>query len=642
MPVEKRTIEEKTVDKAAQALLERAEKEKIGTIWDRWEAMQPFCKYGKTGICCTICNMGPCQIRRDGMTGVCGATAEVIVARNLVRKIAAGCAAHSDHARGIAETLLLTALGKTQGYKITDENKLRRLALEYGIKLENRGEHLKSIEKIAEEVAKITLDEFGKLEGELVFLKRAPEKQQDTWHKLNIAPRAIDREIVEALHRTNMGVDNDYQSLLLHGLRVALADGWGGSMIATDISDILFRSPRAIRAQVNLGILKENEVNIIVHGHEPLLAELIVQAADDPELVTLAKKEGAEGINLAGMCCTANEILMRHGIPAAGNFLHQELALITGAVEVMVVDVQCILPTLPSIAQCFHTKIFSTSEKAKFMGAEHIQFKEEKAYEVAKEIIRRAIENYKNRDKTRVYIPTKESAQFIAGFTTEYIFDMLGGKYRATYRPLNNGIMDGRLRGVVGVVGCNYPGITQDWAHLTLVKELLKKDVLIVETGCAALACAKGGLMTPEAAFEYAGKGLQEICKAVGIPPVLHLGACVDNSRILTACCEMVKEGGIGKSIDELPVAGAALEWMSEKAITIGFYAVASGIFTVFGLPQPVTGSDKVYKFITEELENLVGGKYAFEPDPFKAAKLIIEHLDKKRKALNLRAMLYE
>ncbi len=637
MPVEKRTIEQKTADKAAQALLERAEKEKIGTIWDRWEAMQPFCKYGKNGICCTICNMGPCQIRREGMTGVCGATAEVIVARNLVRKIAAGCAAHSDHGRGIAETLLLTALGKTQGYKITDEDKLRMLASEYGIKTENKNK-----EKIAEEVARIALAEFGKSEGELKFLKRAPQKQQDTWHKLHIAPRAVDREIVESLHRTNMGVDNDYHSLLLHGLRTALADGWGGSMIATEISDILFRSPRAIRAQVNLGILKENEVNIIVHGHEPLLAELIVQAANDPEMIALAKEEGAEGINLAGICCTANEILMRHGIAAAGNFLHQELAIITGAVEVMVVDIQCILPTLPSIAQCFHTKIFSTSDKAKFLGAEHIEFKEDRGYTVAKEIVGRAIENYKNRDKNRVYIPTKETAQFIAGFTTEYIFDMLGGKYRATYRPLNNGIMDGRLRGVVGVVGCNYPGMTQDLAHLTLVKELLKKDVLVVETGCAALACAKGGLMTPEAAFKYAGKGLQEICKAVGIPPVLHLGACVDNSRILTACCEMVKEGGIGKSIDELPVAGAALEWMSEKAITIGFYAVASGIFTVFGLPQPVMGSDKVYKYITEEIENLVGGKYAFQPDPVKAAELIIEHLNKKRKALNLAKMMYD
>ena len=637
MPIEKRTIEQKTIDKAAQVLLEKAEKEKIATIWDRWEAMQPFCKYGKQGICCTFCNMGPCQIRREGMTGVCGATAEVIVARNLLRKIAAGCAAHSDHARSIAHTFLLTAEGKTQGYKITDENKLRRLASEYGIDLAN-----KTKEKIAEEVAKIALLEFGKSEGELRFLKRAPQKQQETWHKLNIAPRAVDREIVEALHRTNMGVDNDYKNLIFHGLRTALADGWGGSMIATDISDILFRSPRAIRAQVNLGILKEKEVNIIVHGHEPLLAEVIVQVASDPELVKQAKEVGAEGINLAGICCTANEILMRHGIPAAGNFLHQELAIITGAVEVMVVDVQCVLPALPSIAQCFHTKIFSTSEKAKFFGAEHIEFKEDKAYDTAKEIVRRAIENYKNRDKTRVYIPTKEMSQFVAGFTTEYVFDMLGGKYRATYRPLNNGIMDGRLRGVVGVVGCNYPGMTQDLAHLTLVKELLKKDVLIVETGCAALACAKGGLMTPEAAFTYAGKGLQEICKAVGIPPVLHLGACVDNSRILTACCEMVNEGGIGKSIDELPVAGAALEWMSEKAITIGFYAVASGIFTVFGTPQPVTGSQKVYKFITEELENLVGGKYAFEPDPLKAAELIIEHLDKKRKALNLRPMMYE
>jgi anaerobic carbon-monoxide dehydrogenase catalytic subunit len=230
----------------------------------------------------------------------------------------------------------------------------------------------------------------------------------------------------------------------------------------------------------------------------------------------------------------------------------------------------------------------------------------------------------------------------VAGFTAENVFYYLGGRYRATYRPLNDAIISGRLRGVAGVVGCDNPKLLSGGSHIEMVKELIKHDVLVVQTGCSALACAKEGLLVPEAAFKYAGKGLQEICSAVGIPPVLHLGSCVDNSRILIACCNMAKEGGIGNSLDELPVAGAAPEWMSEKAIAIGWYVVASGVLVVFGTPLPVLGSANVEKFVTKEVEDLVGGKWAFEPDPIKAAHIMIDHIDKKRQALKLKPMMYQ
>ncbi len=627
-------------DSATQEMRQVAEDLNIQTIWDRELMQEPHCGFGTLGICCKNCNLGPCRIdpfNPDGpKVGVCGADADVISARNLLRHITAGAGCHNDHGREITKTFLMTAKGEAQGYKIQDEQKLKVVAQEYGITIEG-----KSVQDIAIELGKKIFAEYGQQEGELALIQRAPKKQKELWRKLGVMPRGIDREIVEALARTNMGVDNDYRSLMRHGIKVALGDGWGGSMIATELSDILFRSPRPLSGQSNLGVFKEDEVNIGVHGHVPVLSDMIAQVASDPEVLAYAKTKGAHGIVVAGICCTALESLMRRGMPVAGNFLQQELAIITGALEMLIVDLQCVLPSLPTIASNFHTKVISTNPRAHFPGTEYIEFKEEKGYDIAKEIIKKAIDNFQNRNKAKVHIP-KQSAPLVPGFTTEYVFDMLGGKTRFTYRPLNDGIIMGRIRGIAGVVGCDNPKMQSGESHVKLVKELLKNDVLVVQTGCAATACAKEELLTPEAAFKYAGKGLQEICEAVGCPPVLHLGPCVDNSRILTACCEIVKEGGLGVGLDELPIAGAAPEWMSEKAIAIGWYFVASGALVVFGTPYPLYGSKNLTHFVTKEVEEWTGGRWAFEPDPMKMAKIMIDHINAKRKALNLRPMMYQ
>jgi len=627
-------------DPASIEVRERAKAAGIATIWDRYAALGSQCKVGELGICCTICHLGPCNLGLPGsrrpQVGVCGATIDTVAARRLARDMAAGSAAHSDHGRSVAHLLLLAARGQAPGYGIKDERKLRALAVELGVPLDGR-----STSEIAEDVAQACLAQFGQQEGPVAFLRRAPARQQETWRKLDIVPRGIDREIVDVMHRTNMGVDNDYRSLVLAGIRSALADGWGGSMIATDLQDVLFGTPRPIRAQMNLGVLRSDQVNIVVHGHEPVLAEAIADAAGDPELLAQAKAQGAAGINVAGICCTANEILMRRGIPVAGNFLQQELALITGAVEAFLVDVQCIMPGLVEVASCFHTEVIATSRQARIPGTVHIEFSEDRAPEVARKVVARAVANYARRDPRRVAIPDHKM-DVIAGFTTESITHILGGTYRGGWRPLNDGIIAGRIRGVAGVVGCDSPKQIQDQSHLDLVYELLRQDVLVVQTGCSAIACGKAGLLQPEAAFRYAGRGLQEICEATGIPPVLHTGSCVDNSRILTACIEMVKEGGIGRSFDELPVAAAAPGWWSEKAIAIGFYAIASGVFTVLGSPLNILGSEALTRFVTEEFEGLTGGKFAFESDPIKAAQRIVAHLDSKREALKLRPMMYE
>ncbi|MCX7805294.1 MAG: anaerobic carbon-monoxide dehydrogenase catalytic subunit [Planctomycetota bacterium] len=629
-------FEKRSVDPASLRMMSEAGKAGLRTVWDRSDEMEPRCGFGTLGVCCRICMMGPCRINPfdpENSKGVCGADADIIAARNLARMIAAGSAAHSDHGRDTAYTLLQTARHGGD-YRITDQVKLRALAVELGVAVEGRTK-----EQIAADVAERCFAEFGQQHGELNFARRAPKKTQEAWRKAGVMPRGIDREIVEIMHRTTMGVDSDPENILLQGVRAALADGWGGSMIATEISDVLFGSPKPIRSKVNLGVLNPRTVNLVVHGHEPTLSDIIVSAANDPELVALARSKGAEGISLAGICCTANEILMRHGIPIAGNHLQQELAIATGIVDAMVVDVQCVMPSLVEVAGCFHTRLISTSPKAKLPGAEHVEFTEEKAYETAKKIVRIAVENFLNRSPEKMVAPDVRE-RMVAGFTTENAFRLLGGKYRSTYRPLNDAIIAGRLRGAVGIVGCNNPRVTQDWAHLEMCRELIKNDVLVVETGCSAIACAKAGLLQPEAK-KYCGAGLQEICEAVGIPPVLHLGSCVDNSRILTVLTNIVAEGGLGDSLADLPVAGAAPEWMSEKAVAIGFYVAASGVLTVLGLPFPVEGAPRVMKWLTEDMEKRFGGKFAFESDPIKAAHIMIDHIDRKRKALGLRPMMY-
>jgi carbon-monoxide dehydrogenase catalytic subunit len=629
----------KYADKATQMMIKRAAEENIQTVWDRWDAQQPQCGFGTLGLCCRHCSMGPCRIDPFGngpAVGVCGATADTIAARHLARMIAAGAAAHSDHGRDIAHTLLAIGQNPDGDYSIKDPEKLKTVAEQvYGIKTAD-----KELRQIALEVAHAALHEFGQQEGFVKMAEMAPAPRVKLWKELGIMPRSVDREVVETMHRTHIGVDADYKNVIKQGLRTALADGWGGSMIGTELSDVIFSLPNPLQTRANLGVLKKDWVNVVVHGHEPTLSDIIAIVSKDEELTKKCVAKGAKGINLSGICCTANEIMMRHGIPLAGSYMQQELAIMTGVVDMMVVDVQCVWPGLEKTAKCFHTKLVTTSPKAKMPGFEHIEFHEDQAVVTAKQILEKAIDNYPNRNGHKEYIP-EISQGVVAGFTSESVFKFLGGTYRSTYRPLNDAIISGRLRGAAGVIGCSNPNVEFEEGHLKIVKELLANDVLIVSTGCNSITCAKHGLMTPEAAFQYAGQGLQEICRAVGIPPVLHMGACLDNSRILRVLTNIVAEGGLGTDLADLPVAGAAPEWMSEKAVCIGFYFVASGAYTVIGKPLPMMGAPALHKYLTEEIEAETGGKWVFEEDPVEAAHKMLRHIDRKRKALKLKPMMY-
>jgi anaerobic carbon-monoxide dehydrogenase catalytic subunit len=630
----KRTPQEQSIDPASQAMLIRANELGLSTAFSRADEMVP-CNIGSAGMCCKLCGMGPCRLTKDGQTGVCGATIDTIQARNLIRAIAAGSAAHSDHGRDMAFILKATANGEAEGYVIQDIAKLRTVAAKYGIPVEGRFPN-----DIANDLADLYIAQFGQQKGVLAPVSRAPEKRQQLWQERGVLPRGVDREVVEALHRTHIGDDQDPEHILHHAIRTSLADGWGGSLIATDVSDILFGTPAPVLGQANLGVLKDDMVNVIVHGHEPTLSEMIVAASQLPEIIEYAQAAGARGVNLSGICCTANEILMRQGVPAAGNFLQQELAILTGAVEAMVVDVQCIMQALVDLASNFHTKVITTSPKVRIKGATHIEFDEHKALTIAKDILRAAIDNYTHRGATQI---PQVREDLVPGFSHEYINYMLGGSYRASFRPLNDAIMSGRIRGVAAIVGCNNPRSTHDYLHTKVAKELLKEDVLLVETGCGAIASAKLGLLLGEAGLDQVGPGLREICETVGIPPILHMGSCVDNTRILTVLTQMVEEGGLGDDIDQIPAVGLAPEWMSEKALSIGAYCVASGAYVIFGGSSPVSGmpdrvadSDIVLRYLSDGWEKLYGGKMEFIADPDEMIQKTLEHIDKKRAALGL------
>ncbi len=623
-------IKDFTICEATAQMLEKARRDGVETAFDRAANMKP-CPIGAESACCKNCSMGPCRLSSKdpyAKVGVCGATIDTIMARNFARMVASGAAAHTDHGMSMLDLFREVVHGKIKEYRIKDTRKLEMVAREVGIETEGR-----SVEEIANDLYAELERTYTQVEGEIPFTKRVPPKTLETWRKLGIVPRGAMREIMELMHRTHIGVDQHYENITKQCSRTALADGWGGSMVATEISDILFGTPTPVAVDVNMGVLKADQVNIIVHGHEPNLFESMLISVNTPTLIEAAKAAGAKGLNLVGMCCSGAEMMSRHGIPHAGNFMSTEAVLVTGAVDVMCVDVQCIKQGLAKVAECYQTPLITTNPRCHIEGAKHIEFREHDPQATTDEIVLQAITRFKNRQMP-VEIPKITNAG-IHGFSHEYINYMLGGTFRSSYTPLNDNIINGRIRGVAGVVGCTNPRVKHDWVHVELVKELIRNDVLVLQTGCSQISLAKAGMLTPEAAH-LAGPGLREVCETVGMPPVLGMGSCVDNSRILIAAAEMVRVGGLGDSIADLPVAGAAPEWMSEKAISIGHYFVASGVYTVFGVSFPIVRETKFHKLLFEGLESMGIGKWGFEADPYEMARQMIAHIDKKRKALGI------
>ncbi len=619
------------LEEATDRLLETGARVGADAWQFRVKNQTPHCKFGATGVCCRICAMGPCRITPKAPRGICGCDAQGIVGRNFLKFTAGGAAAHSDHGRSICYTLYKS---KPEGpYKVKDPKKLLKIAEEWGVKTEDR-----DIYDIAHEVAYLGLSEYGKVFGYQNFTGRAPMHTQKIWDREEIRPRAIDREVSASLHMTHMGCSSKAEALIRQSLRAGLSDGWGGSMAGTEFSDVLFGTPKPLETEANLGVMEEENVNIVVHGHDPCLSDMICEYADDPEMIAYAKEQGAKGITVCGVCCTSNEVAMRRGIPMAGNFLQQENVVLTGACEVIVVDVQCIFPALGPLANCFHTKFVTTSEIAQMPESAYIRFDPDNAAENAKEIVKLAIDNFKNRRPELVHIP-KMKQNATVGYSYEAIVATLDTVTNShvdktgTTAPLIDCLRSGVIRGAVAMVGCNNPKVRPDTAHIELMRKLIENDILVVASGCAAQAAAKAGLMDKRAK-NLCGAGLKRVCELADIPPVLHMGSCVDISRMMVLVSELSKDSGW--NISELPIVGCAPEWMSEKAVSIGNYVVATGVDVFLGVDPYTSGSDKVDSLLQHGLRDWVEASYTIETDIDRLTDRMIERIEEKRAHLGI------
>ena len=623
------TVEE--FEAATERLLENGAKVGADSWQMRVKNQTPHCKFGESGACCRICSMGPCRITAKAPRGICGCDIHGIVGRNYLKFTAGGAATHSDHGREICHTLYESAADGN--YKVKDPEKLIRIAKEWDIETEG-----KDIYDLAHEVAEAGLMEYGKPFGFQRFLKRAPKHTQEIWEREEIAPRAIDREVASSLHMTHMGCSSKPEALIRQALRAGLCDGWGGSMMGTEFSDVLFGTPKEMETEANLGVMVEENVNIVVHGHDPSLSEMICEYADDPEMIAYAKEKGAQGITVSGVCCTSNEVAMRRGIPMAGNFLQQENVVLTGACEAIVVDVQCIFPALGPLSKCFHTKFITPSPIAQMPESEFIRFNSHTAGENAKAIVKAAIENFPNRKKELVHIPDLKQKATV-GYSVEQIVKKLDGvtisqvDELGTTKPLIECIVSGVLRGAVAMVGCNNPKVRPDAAHISLMKKLIANDIVLIVSGCSAQAAAKAGLMDKRAK-DLCGAGLKRVCELADIPPVLHMGSCVDISRMLILAAELSKDSGL--NISQLPVVGCAPEWMSEKAVSIGNYVVASGLDTYLGVEPYASGSSEITGLLTGGVKDWVEACYTVETDIDKLGDLMIEKIEEKRTAIGI------
>ena len=634
----KGNFRDRSTDPAIQKMMAKAMEQDVSTVWDRYDTMLPQCGFGETGLCCRHCLQGPCRINPFGdepRLGICGANADVMVARGIDRAIAAGTAAHSGHAKHLAHTMLKMARGEAKDYMVKDRDKLISVATRLDIPVEGRPD-----DEIAMDVAKAALSDFHEKEKGVLWVSTVLTSNRiKVFADLGLMPGGIEHEVSEIMHRTLYGVDADAVNLLLGGLRCGLAD-LAGCYMGTDLSDILFGVPKPIVTEANLGTIKADYVNVAVHGHNPVLSDIIVTVAREME--HFATEAGAKGINLVGICCTGNEVMMRHGIPACTHSVSQEMAIMTGALDAMVVDYQCIMPSVVNVAECMGTTVITTMDICKITGATHIQFSEESASAKAKEVIEMAIKNFSRRKDKPVDIPDVKS-RVVAGFSVEAIVSALKRlDENDPLKPLIENIKTGNIRGVCLFAGCNNVKVPQDRNFTLMAERLLKENVLVIATGCGAGALMRHGFMDPANVDELCGSGLRTVLTAIGeandlggpLPPVLHMGSCVDNSRAVALAVAVANY--LGVDIDKLPVVASAAEAVSEKAISIGAYAVAVGLPTHVGVMLPVLGSALVTQVLTEKVKDLTGGYFIVDLDPESSAEKLLSVIDSRRADLGL------
>lgn len=618
-----------SVHRSTNEMYDRTTEMGIDSVFSRYQAQQPQCNFGIQGVCCQLCSHGPCRITPKAPFGICGAGPDTIAARNFLRLAVHGASAYSHHLEEAAKTLKATAEGKTP-FKIQNEGKLREVAGILGMDANA------TVVDLANGVADAVLNELRKSAEEPLALVElfAPESRKEIWRSLGIFPGGVHSEIRDALVKVMSNVNTDPVDLLLTSLRVGIATGYTGLIATITLQDILFGAPQLVESASDLGVIDPDYVNIVAHGHLPFVGTAVLNALESGEFDELAKAVGAKGVKVYGSMCTGQELMQRSAVSAkgfggqTGNWLNQEFLVATGAVDLMMLDLNCTIPGLKDVAARFHTRLVPVNKMVRLPGiSQGKDYDPETVGELARELIEEAIEAYGER-KGDIHVP-EGKPKVVAGMGVETILAALGG----SLDPLLDAVKVGKIRGIAAVVGCTTCRDVHDRPSVTIAKELIANDVLVISAGCTSSAMGTEGLMDPAAA-DLAGPGLSEICKALGIPPVLNFGSCVDIGRIGVTVTAIA--GALGVDPSMLPVAASAPEYLEQKAVADGLFAVAFGLFLHLSPLPPVTGTPLVASILTGDVEKLTGGKVAVEPDPVKGARLVLEHIESKRAGLGL------
>lgn len=623
----KQDVIEQTPDPAVREMLLRMEQLGIDTTFDRFDKQKPQCSFGLAGICCKICNMGPCKITAKAPRGVCGADADLIVARNLLRSAAAGVAQHGMHAREVILALKWAGEGKLD-VPIMGQQKIRSTAEAFGIPVKHR-----SIKRIAIDLADALLEDLSRtVPDEYKTIKAcAPPERQQVWKDLDILPISAYHEVFEAYHKTGCATDGDWTSVMQQFLRCGLAFTFSGVVGASIATDSLFGVGDRVTSKVNIGALKKGYVNIAVHGHLPLLVSQIVQTGQEEKFIELAKSKGAKGIRFYGICCSGLSAMYRYnGVIPLSNAVSAELVLGTGALDLWVADVQDVFPSIMEVAKCFKTTVVTTSESARLPGAERFEYDhhhsnigETKA--LAEKIVLRAIESFEERKGIPVYIPPYE-VEAEVGFSVEYVHKRFG-----SMKPLAEALRSGKILGIVNMVGCNNPKVLYEKAIIDVADVLLKNNVLILSNGCASFPLMKLGYCSVSALEDKTGDTLKEFLSP-DLPPVWHVGECIDNTRSSGIFAGIA--GELGKKIYELPFAFSSPEWGNEKGIDAALGFRLMGISSYHCVEAQIYGSKNVIEFLKEGTKELLGSSMNVDTDPTALGQKIVDDMKIKRKEL--------
>ncbi|GJQ59572.1 MAG: anaerobic carbon-monoxide dehydrogenase catalytic subunit [Candidatus Scalindua sp. AMX11] len=628
--------------------------EGVETVWDVQAAYDSTlfglgdrCSFGSHGLCCRNCNLGPCRLGSEELPlhlkfsvpkvnrSSCGKTADSMVAGMFLQTVLRGTSSHIGHALHVARTFVKAAEGSDH-FPIKDEQKLFAVAKDLGINIAQK----QNLE-IAREIGQKAMEDLvGPGEGPMSFaLALAPKKIEKLVETGLIPQKGAAETIVQGVHSTAQGMMSSTKHLLLSCLKFGVVDMMA-LYISTQLQDILLGVPTPKPSRIGMDALDKDKVNILVHGHVPVLSEMVIAQAN--KLTKKALGVGAKGINVVGTCCTGTEVLVRLGIPMAGSTIMQELVVGTGLVDAVCVDVQCVYPSLSTITQSLHTRLITTMPELRMDNDIYIEFTPDNAQEAAGRIVEEAIAAYRERVPERTFLPKAKGHDLLGGFSVEALMGVLETlNPEKPLKPLVDLIIDGSIQGVAVIAGCLSSKIQTDMSFVTIAKELLRNNILVLATGCAATACARHGLLKGEAKSIVGGSlrgALDTIGKAAGLngsmPPILHFGSCVDNSRCAVLAASIADY--LETSIDKLPLVASAAEHVVEKAAAIYMGVIALGITTHIGVTPKLSGSPYVINMLTKELEQITGSTLLIEIDPDESAKAMINHIQKKRKGLGI------